>query len=318
MKMSKLFSGMLAAAVLVQSAIVPTMAAAAPVTSTAPSTSSSTWTPPLSIKEKTPSTNLFTTGDFDDKNAQKCWKGGDQKVALITDENGGYIELSNIVVNYAGFTYTPAGEPIPAGNYKFTGYIRTKNQGAITTLRLFFETAGGNNLIWVSPTDQWMKIETYVTLADTLKDIKICGGTDANYVQSYCVDSFCLENVDSIPANVVTEFGTRVSGTAAKASDNEVPSYDFGGYEVVVKDGVARQADGTICGGMASLWDCVKNMASWGVRLEDAVKMASYNPARQIGLSGSIGSIKEGKDADFVIATNKLDIKDVFIKGRKI
>jgi len=94
--------------------------------------------------------------------------------------------------------------------------------------------------------------------------------------------------------------------------------YDFGGYEVVVKDGVARQADGTICGGMASLWDCVKNMASWGVRLEDAVKMASYNPARQIGLSGSIGSIKEGKDADFVIATNKLDIKDVFIKGRKI
>ena len=95
-------------------------------------------------------------------------------------------------------------------------------------------------------------------------------------------------------------------------------TYDFGGYEVTVKDGVARQADGTICGGTASLWDCVKNMVLWGVRLEDAVKMASYNPARQVGLSGSIGSIKESKDADFVIATNELDIKDVFVKGRKI
>ncbi len=95
-------------------------------------------------------------------------------------------------------------------------------------------------------------------------------------------------------------------------------TYDFGGYEVTVKDGVARQADGTICGGTASLWDCVKNMVSWGVRLEEAVKMASYNPARQVGLLDSIGSIKEGKDADFIIATKELEIKDVFIKGRKI
>lgn len=94
--------------------------------------------------------------------------------------------------------------------------------------------------------------------------------------------------------------------------------YDFCGYHVFVKDGVALQDDGTICGGIAPLWDCVKNMYLWGAKLEDAVKMASYNPAKAIGLENSIGSIKEGKAADIIIASKDLEINDVLIDGTKI
>lgn len=94
--------------------------------------------------------------------------------------------------------------------------------------------------------------------------------------------------------------------------------YEFGGFNVTVKDGIALQDNGTICGGTASLWDCVKNMISWGVSIQSAVKMATYNPAKAIGLSDKIGSIKEGKDADILIVSNELELCDVFIKGRKI
>ncbi len=218
---NKLFSVLMAAMLATQLAVSPLSAAEAPVTSAAP-----TWNAPLSIAEKTPDTNLLTNGDFDEAKDAASWVAGDQKKKLVTDANGGYMEFSNIVVNYTGFTYKPV-DIVPAGNYKFTFYIRTKNQGALTTLRVYVDDA----LIWVSPTDQWMKVETYVTLANGLKQIKICGGPDANYVQSYCVDGFCLEKVDTIPSNVATEFGTKVSGTVAKASDNEVPNFDDGGYE---------------------------------------------------------------------------------------
>ncbi len=94
--------------------------------------------------------------------------------------------------------------------------------------------------------------------------------------------------------------------------------YEFCGYEVTLKDGIARQDDGTICGGTATLWQCVKNVVKWGVPLEMAVKMATYNPAAAIGMEDKIGSIAEGKDADIVIASDALEIKNVFVKGRKI
>ncbi len=94
--------------------------------------------------------------------------------------------------------------------------------------------------------------------------------------------------------------------------------YEFGGFNVTVKDGIALQDNGTICGGTATLWDCVMNMISWGVSIQSAVKMATYNPAKAIGLADKIGSIKEGKDADILIVSSELQLCDVFVKGRKI
>ena len=94
--------------------------------------------------------------------------------------------------------------------------------------------------------------------------------------------------------------------------------YYFCGTHVVVKDNIACNDENTIVGGIASLWDCVKNAGSWGIPLESAVKMASYNPASAVGLGEKTGSIKEGLDADIVIASDKLDVEDVFVKGRRI
>ena len=59
-------------------------------------------------------------------------------------------------------------------------------------------------------------------------------------------------------------------------------------------------------------------MVSVGVPLESAVKMASLNPAKTIGEDDKIGSIKEGKWADFIILDNDLNICDVYIGGERV
>lgn len=92
--------------------------------------------------------------------------------------------------------------------------------------------------------------------------------------------------------------------------------YDFCGMHVLVKDGMARQENGTICGGIASLFDCVKNMAKWGVPLEHAVKMASWNPAAAIGMEREIGSVAVGKDADLLLVSHDLALQAVYVKGK--
>ena len=54
----------------------------------------------------------------------------------------------------------------------------------------------------------------------------------------------------------------------------------------------------------------------------EALKAITINPAKILGLDNRIGSIKEGKDADFIICTKSLidlnnSIKNVYINGKK-
>ena len=63
--------------------------------------------------------------------------------------------------------------------------------------------------------------------------------------------------------------------------------------------------------------DCVKNAVKHcGVRLVDAVRMASANPAKLFGVSRYKGSIAPGKDADIVIFDKNFDVKMTMIRGR--
>ena len=90
--------------------------------------------------------------------------------------------------------------------------------------------------------------------------------------------------------------------------------YNECGAEVIVKDGIARQHDGTITGGTAPIIDCVKNLISWGIADFDAVKMASFNPAKSLGIKNK-GLIKPGYDADFLTVDKDFNLTDVYIGG---
>ena len=92
----------------------------------------------------------------------------------------------------------------------------------------------------------------------------------------------------------------------------EGEAFDLGGQMVTVHQGKALLPDGTIAGSVTNLHQEIKNLVSFGVPFEQAVKAATLVPARAIGLDGEIGSIAPGKRADLVVLDENLDITAVY------
>lgn len=92
----------------------------------------------------------------------------------------------------------------------------------------------------------------------------------------------------------------------------EGEAFDLGGQMVTVHQSKALLPDGTIAGSVTNLHQEIKNLVSFGVPFEQAVKAATLLPARAIGLDGEIGSIAPGKRADLVVLDENLDIAAVY------
>lgn len=86
--------------------------------------------------------------------------------------------------------------------------------------------------------------------------------------------------------------------------------YVLGGQEVLVREGRALLRDGTLAGSTFTLYDCLRTAVNIGIPLESAVKAATINPCRSVGLDGEYGSIEVGKKADFLL----LDQQDLRIR----
>jgi N-acetylglucosamine-6-phosphate deacetylase len=92
--------------------------------------------------------------------------------------------------------------------------------------------------------------------------------------------------------------------------------YDLGGQDVTVEDGKAVLSDGTLAGSILKLGNAVKNILAYtGCSLEDAIEMASVNPAKQLKIFDKKGSIAKGKDADIVILDENLDVFMTVCRG---
>ena len=94
--------------------------------------------------------------------------------------------------------------------------------------------------------------------------------------------------------------------------------YELGGQPVFLQGGVARLSDGTIAGSATNVYDCMLRAISFGIPREDAVRAATYNPARQLGCLDEAGSIRDGKQADFVICDAELNRREVWLAGEKL
>jgi N-acetylglucosamine-6-phosphate deacetylase len=92
--------------------------------------------------------------------------------------------------------------------------------------------------------------------------------------------------------------------------------YDLGGQNVTVKDNTARLSDGTLAGSTLFMNKAVKNIVEFlNIGLEDAVLMASTNPAKKLGVYDRKGSIELGKDADLVVLNKDYDVMMTVCKG---
>jgi N-acetylglucosamine-6-phosphate deacetylase len=114
----------------------------------------------------------------------------------------------------------------------------------------------------------------------------------------------------------------KVSLVSDASSPTGMPEgqYRMGGLEVIVEDGVAKLSDGSgFAGSVATMNLCVRNMVNLvGLSIEDAIKMATLNPAKVIGIDEKKGSLVEGKDADIVIFDKDINILITVVKGKVV
>ena len=94
--------------------------------------------------------------------------------------------------------------------------------------------------------------------------------------------------------------------------------YSLGGQAVTVRGPRATLTEqpGTIAGSATCLYDCMKHaVLEMGVPLASAVRAASLNPARSIGVEADYGSLEPGRWGNVILADEKLNILKVIRKG---
>ena len=96
-----------------------------------------------------------------------------------------------------------------------------------------------------------------------------------------------------------------------RATGMENGTYELGGQEVTVKDRKAVLKDGTLAGSATNLYGCMCKAVEFGIPLEQAIMAATANPARSIGIFDRVGSIRIGKQADLLLASENLELKRV-------
>lgn len=102
-------------------------------------------------------------------------------------------------------------------------------------------------------------------------------------------------------------------GTAATGMRDG--SYRLGTFDVTVSQGICRNREGKLAGSTLTLDRAVQHMVRLGVPLIEAIRMATYNPARRVGIERRKGVLAPGADADLVLLTPELKISSVLVRG---
>lgn len=98
-----------------------------------------------------------------------------------------------------------------------------------------------------------------------------------------------------------------------------------GDYTNNEEDGVAWGPDlnydyeGHLAGSHLTLENACRNlMQHAGYGICQAVRMASLNPARLLGLDGDVGSLAVGKKANMILTNDRMALRAVFLEGERI
>jgi len=94
--------------------------------------------------------------------------------------------------------------------------------------------------------------------------------------------------------------------------------YTWGEEEIEVQGNRATiRGSGILAGSVLTLNAAIKNMISWtDVTINQAMNMASLNPARVLGLEDEIGSIHMGKLANLVVLDQDFRVVDTILRGK--
>ena len=127
-------------------------------------------------------------------------------------------------------------------------------------------------------------------------------------------------HVSPVAANIMMNAKTRENivliTDCMRAGAMEDGQYTLGEFDVIVENGTARLLTGSLAGSVLSMNNAIKNVVDWNIAtLEEAIKMASYNPAVTCNIDDKCGSIKPGLPADFVVIDDSLNVYNTYLDG---
>ncbi|KAJ3776325.1 carbohydrate esterase family 9 protein [Lentinula raphanica] len=88
-----------------------------------------------------------------------------------------------------------------------------------------------------------------------------------------------------------------------------------------VKEGDKLYLEGTntLAGSVVTLDKCVRNFARFtGCTLAEAIKCATYNPAKCLGIEKKKGTLRPGADADLVVFDSQGVVQSTWVKGKQV
>jgi len=97
--------------------------------------------------------------------------------------------------------------------------------------------------------------------------------------------------------------------------------YSIAGLPVYVRNGKAVNSEGALAGSTLDLFRALVNyMAFTGKTLEEAVPAATLNPANEVGIGDTVGSLDIGKRADILMLSDKTSpvLESVWVAGERI
>ncbi|WP_058271163.1 N-acetylglucosamine-6-phosphate deacetylase [Olsenella massiliensis] len=96
--------------------------------------------------------------------------------------------------------------------------------------------------------------------------------------------------------------------------------YALGEFPVTVANGAATLKDGgSLAGSILTLDKAVQNVVGWGLATaEEAIRMATENPAMANGIDDVCGFIRPGYDADYVVLDHDLTVLKTVVSGESV
>lgn len=97
----------------------------------------------------------------------------------------------------------------------------------------------------------------------------------------------------------------------------DLKSFNLLGKRITVRDGFCMDEDGTLAGSNMDMATAVRNTIDMlGIDIAQAIRMASLNPARFLGVASDHARMAPGGRANLVIVDNELCVLDTCIDGR--
>ncbi len=144
---------------------------------------------------------------------------------------------------------------------------------------------------------------------------------DEAYAELICDGVHVDKNACAILYRAKKEKLVLITDSIQAAGVNVPENTEFGsaGFITKIVNGQARLPDGTLAGSRLDMHTAVHNLSKFAdITFGEALYCATASPAKLTGIFDKTGSLSSGKRADINILSDKYELENVFVKGKKV